>query len=494
MSVPKLKNYVNGQWRAPECSGYLPVENPSTGEILAEVPLSTAAEVNLAVEAAAEAFKSWSRMPVARRVKPLFKMMEMFRDHEDEIARTLVAEMGKSLPDATAEIKRIIENCEAAAGMPILQQGDKMIGASFDIDGEVIRLPIGPFALVAPFNFPAMIPFWFLPYALATGNTFLVKTSEQVPMTMQLITHLMEACGLPPGVFNLLNGDRVVAEAFTANPKVRGVSIVGSTPVCHIMQKLCAETNKRFQGMGAAKNHLVAMPDARLSEVIRNMTTSCYGCAGQRCMASSAIVGVGDAMYHELCEQFVADSKNIIVANPLDPAVKDQPMVMGPVISKKAKDFILKMIDIGVKEGATLALDGRDVVVPGCEKGHFIGPTVFTDVQPGMEIHKTEIFGPVVVILKADTLDDAIRIINRHQYGNGASIYTSNGYWARKFKLEVECGMIGINIGIPAPVAYLPFGGAKWSQMADVKAQGKTVVGFYTETRIITERYWPEEG
>jgi malonate-semialdehyde dehydrogenase (acetylating) / methylmalonate-semialdehyde dehydrogenase len=494
MSVPKLQNYINGEWRDPDCSGYLPVENPSTGEILAEVPLSTTAEVNLAIDAAAEAFKTWGKMPVARRVKPLFRLMEIFRDNEEEVATTLAAEMGKSLPDARAEIKRIVENCEAAAGMPILQQGDKMIGASFGIDGEVIRVPIGPFALIAPYNFPAMIPFWFLPYALATGNTFLIKASKQVPMTMQLITRMIENCGFPPGTFNLLNGDRVVAEAFMDSDKVRGISIVGSTPVCRIVQKRCAETNKRFQGMGAAKNHLVAMPDARMSEVIRNMTTSCYGCAGQRCMASSAIVGVGDEMYNKLCEQFVADSKNMIVADPLDPAVKDEPMVMGPVISKKAKDFILKMIDTGVKEGATLALDGRGIVVPGCENGHFVGPTVFTDVKPGMEIHKTEIFGPVVVILKADTLDDAIKIINDHDYGNGASIYTSNGYWARKFKLEVEAGMIGINIGIPAPVAYLPFGGAKWSQMADIKAQGKTVVNFYTETRIITERYWPEEG
>ena len=296
--VPKLKNYVNGEWRDPDCRGYLPVENPSTGEILAEVPLSTTDEVNRAIDAAAEAFKEWSRTPVARRVKPLFKLMAIFRDQEQEIARTRVAEMGKSLPDATAEIKRIIENCEAAAGMPILQQGDKMIGASYGIDGEVIRLPIGPFALIAPFNFPAMIPFWFLPYALATGNTFLIKASKQVPMTMQLIVSMMEDCGLPPGTFNLLNGDRVVAEAFMASDKVRGISIVGSTPTCRIVQQRCAETNKRFQGMGAAKNHLVAMPAARLSEVIRNMTTSCYGCAGQRCMASSAIVGVGDAMYN----------------------------------------------------------------------------------------------------------------------------------------------------------------------------------------------------
>ncbi|GAH32447.1 unnamed protein product, partial [marine sediment metagenome] len=254
----------------------------------------------------------------------------------------------------------------------------------------------------------------------------------------------------------------------------------------------CAKANKRFQAMGSAKNHLVAMPDAKMDEMIRNMISSCYGCAGQRCMASSAIVAVGDDMYKKVCEKFVKGSKEVIVANPLDPKLADEQMVMGPVISAKSKKFILEMIEKGIKEGATLALDGRDLVIPGCEKGHFVGPTVFTDVKPGMDIHNTEIFGPVVVILKADTIDEAINIINEHQYGNGASIYTQNGYWARKFKLETECGMIGINVGIPAPVSYLPFGGMKKSQYSDIKAQGKAVINFFTEDKIITERYWPE--
>jgi malonate-semialdehyde dehydrogenase (acetylating)/methylmalonate-semialdehyde dehydrogenase len=244
--------------------------------------------------------------------------------------------------------------------------------------------------------------------------------------------------------------------------------------------------------MGSAKNHLVAMPDARLDMVIRNMTTSCYGCAGQRCMASSAIIGVGD-MYDTICKKFIEDSRQIIVADPLDPKVIDEPMVMGPVISKKSKDFILSMIEEGMAEGATLALDGRDIKVKGSEKGYYIGPTVFTDVKPGMKIHTTEIFGPVVVILKADTLDDAIKIINDHQYGNGASIYTQNGYWARKFKLQTEAGMIGVNIGIPAPVAYLPFGGMKESQYSHIKAQGKAIVDFFTEDKIVTERYFEED-
>ena len=494
MALKIVKNYVNGQWVDAKNSGYLDIENPSTGEVLTKVPLSTTEEVNRAIDAAAAAFPAWSQTPVSRRVQPLYKLVEILRDREEEISRTLVEEMGKSLPDARAEMKRVFENCEVACGMPVLQQGDKLIGCSFDIDGEVIRLPIGVFAMIAPFNFPAMVPFWFLPYAIATGNTFLVKASKQVPLTMQIITECIDQAGLPAGVFNLINGDKTVANAFMDSPKVKGVSIVGSTTTCRIVAERCAQTNKRFQAMGAAKNHLVVMADAKIDDAIRNMISSCYGCAGQRCMASSAIVAIGDETYKTICEKFVAESKKVIVANPLDPKVADEQMVMGPVISAKAKKFILGMIETGIKEGATLALDGRGLVVPGCEKGHFVGPTVFTDVRPGMEIHKTEIFGPVVVILKADTLEEAIRIINDHQYGNGASIYTQNGYWARKFKLEVECGMIGINIGIPAPVAYLPFGGMKESQYADIKAQGKAIINFYTEPKVVTERYWAEDS
>lgn len=487
-----VRNYVDGKWVNAENTGYIEVENPSTGELLAKCPLSTPAEVNRAIDAAAVAFPDWSQTPVGRRVQPLYKLAVLLRENEERIARLLSQEMGKSLPDARAEMKRVFENVEVACGMPVLQQGDKLVGASFGMDGEVLRLPIGVFAMIAPFNFPAMVPFWFLPYALATGNCLLVKASKQVPLTMQLITEYIDQAGFPPGVFSLLNGDRAVADAFMASPKIKGISLVGSTRTCRLVAEKCAQTNKRFQAMGAAKNHLVAMPDAKMEDMIRNMVSSCYGCAGQRCMASSAIVAVGGRMYKELCEKFVAASKQVIVADPLDPKVADEAMVMGPVISARAKKFILEMIETGIKEGATLALDGRNTVVPGCEKGHFVGPTVFTDVKPGMAIHSTEIFGPVVVILKADTLEQAIEIINNHQYGNGASIYTQNGYYARQFKLEAQCGMIGINVGIPAPVACLPFGGMKESQYADIKAQGKAIINFYTEDKIVTERYWPE--
>jgi malonate-semialdehyde dehydrogenase (acetylating)/methylmalonate-semialdehyde dehydrogenase len=488
-----MRNYVNGRWVDAEHVGLIAVENPSTGEILAQTPLSTAAETTRAIDAAAAAFGQWSQTPVSRRVQPLYRLVEKVKAEEETIARTLVAEMGKSLPDARAELKRVIENIEVACGMPVLQQGDKLVGCSFGIDGEVLRLPIGVFTMIAPYNFPAMVPFWFLPYAIATGNTFVLKASKQVPMTMQLITAYIDEIGLPPGVFNLVNGDKAVADTFMEHPKVRGVSVVGSTPTCRVIAEKCARMNKRFQAMGGAKNHLVVMGDAKVDDVVRNMITSCYGCAGQRCMASSAIVAVGQAMYDTICTMFVAESKKVRLANPLDPRYANEEMLMGPVISARARQFILEMIDVGVKEGATLALDGRTCSSPaGCEKGYFVGPTVFTDVTPGMAIHATEIFGPVVVIMKADSLDEAIAIINAHRYGNGASIYTQNGYYARKFKLEAQAGMIGVNVGIPAPVAYLPFGGMKDSQFADIKAQGKAVINFFTEDKVVTERYWPE--
>ena len=488
----RLRNYVNGEWYEPRGGDWQAVENPSTGAVTALVPLSTAPDVGAAVAAAKQAFPSWAATPVDKRVEPLFRLAALIRDDREQIARVLVEENGKSLPDARAEIDRTLENVETACGMPILQQGDKLVGAAPGIDGEVLRLPIGVFAVVPPFNFPAMVPFWFIPYAVATGNTVIVKPSERVPCTMQLLAQFLERCGVPKGVFNLVNGDKAVVQTLLEHPDVAGLSFVGRTETCRVIVEACARTNKRFQAMGGAKNHLVVMPDAKLDEAVRNMVTSGYGCAGQRCMASSAIICVGEKTCKDVTDRFVRASREVLVADPLDPKVADRPMVMGPVISARARDFILSMIETGVKEGATLALDGRGVVVPGRDKGHFLGPTVLTDVKPGMAVHRTEIFGPVQVILKADTLDEAIRIINEHPYGNGASIYTQNGHYARRFKLEANAGMIGVNVGIPAPVAYLPFGGTKASQFSHVKAQGKSIVRFYTEEKIVTERYWPE--
>jgi malonate-semialdehyde dehydrogenase (acetylating)/methylmalonate-semialdehyde dehydrogenase len=484
-----VKNYVNGRFREAENTGFLKVHNPSTGDPIAEVPISTRGETERAIEAAAQAYSDWSRTPVSRRVRPLYELVGKLRGAESRIVRTLVTENGKSVPDARAEMKRAFENIEAACSMPILQQGRKLIGCSQGIDGEVIREPLGVFGVIAPFNFPAMVPFWFVPYAIATGNTVVLKTSEQTPMTMELIAEFIHEVSFPDGVFNIVNGDRVVGETLVESSVVRGVSVVGSTRTCRAVAEGCTRTGKRFQAFGGAKNHLVVMPDAGMDYVIRNILTSCFGCAGQRCMAAAAVIAVGQPTYTELCERFIAASRKIPVADPLDPKVADEPLVLGPVISAKAKHFVHDMIAQGVREGATLALDGRDCVVLEREDGYFVGPTVFVDVRPGMAIHRTEIFGPVVCILRAESLDEAIDTINGGEYGNGGSIYTQDGSCARRFKLETRVGMIGINVGIPAPVAYLPFGGTKASNLSDTKTQGEAIVDFYTQDKIVVERF-----
>ena len=491
--VRTLRNYINGEFTIPEGCDWLEVENPSTTEIIARAPKSSKEVAESAIAAAKAAFPGWSTTPADRRAHPLFELRDLMVEHLDELSRLIAEEMGKSVPDAAAEMKRAIENVEVGCGMPVLQQGDKMIQSSWGIDGEVLKLPLGVFGMIAPFNFPGMIPFWFLPYAVASGNTYVVKPSSRVPCTMARIAELIDQAGFPKGVINVVTGSRDVSNAIIDSPDIVGISMVGSTRFCEEIATRCAKQNKRFQAMGSAKNHLVVMPDAKMEDVVRNMITSGYGCAGQRCMASSVIVAVGEETYRKTVDMFVEASRNVIVADPLDPAVADEGVVVGPVVSQKAKDFILEMIQKGIDEGATLALDGRGVKVEGREKGYFVGPTVFTDVKPGMEIHKIEIFGPVQCIMKVDSLDEAIQIINDHLYGNGASIYTQNGYYARRFKLEAKAGMIGVNIGIPAPVAFLPFGGMKASQWANIKAQGRYVVDFFTEDKVITERFWPED-
>lgn len=493
LGMIKVRNYINGQWVESGSERSLPIENPSTGAVIAELPLATAAEADVAVQRAHEAFLEWREVPVPRRVDYLFRLRSLIEAGADGLARILVAEMGKSLPDAHAEMKRVLQNIEAACAAPLLQQGDKMVGCASGIDGETLRVPLGVFAAITPFNFPAMAPFWFIPYAIATGNTLVLKPSELVPLTTEKVAEYIDSLGLPAGVFNLLNGDREAGEALVTHPLVKGVSFVGKTSTCKTVASNAVAAGKRFQVMGSAKNHLVVMPDyEHLDALIRNMSTSCYGCAGQRCMASSVIVAVGDEMYSGVTERFVEDSRAFIVANPLDPAVEKEPMLMGPVISAASRDFIHEMIASGVEEGATLALDGRDVEVPGGEGGYYVGPTVFTDVRPEMTVYKTEIFAPVVCIMKVDSLDEAISLINTHEFSNACSIYTQNGYWAREFKLKVKTGMVGVNVGIPAPVPFLPFGGIDNSMINDIKMQGKQAIAFYTQEKVVVERYWKE--
>jgi len=492
MAMKQVRNYINGRWVEAENADLLDVENPSTGQVIGRVPLSSPGELDRAVAAAKAAFPAWRDTPVARRCEPLLKLAEMIRDSSEDVARMITLEMGKSLPDSRAEMKRNLDNCLVACSMPSLIQGDSIINVAPGIDGEVIRSPIGVFGMIAPFNFPAMVPFWFLPYALACGNTFVLKPSEQVPLTMAMQFEMIDRCGFPPGVVNLVNGDARVASAMVDHGDIAGVSFVGSSRVAQLVAEGCARTGKRCQAMGSAKNYLVVMPDAKMDEVIRNMLTSCLGCAGQRCMAASAIACVGQQTYELVVERFTDAARAVKVGDPLLPALADETLVVGPVISAAARERIEGLIQAGVDEGATLALDGRGVAAAGGAGGHFVGPTVLTGVRPGMTVERTEIFGPVVIVMAFDSLDEAIAAVNDHQYGNGASIYTQNGYHARRFKLDTLAGMIGINVGIPAPVAYLPFGGTKASLHADVKCQSKEVINFFTEKKTVTQRYWDE--
>ena len=486
-----LLNYIGGQWISVDRAETLAVTNPATGEPLAHVPMSGCEEVHQAVCAARKAFNTWKTIPVATRCRPLFRLATLLRDYRDELARELAREAGKSLPDAIAEVKRTTENAEVACGMPALIQGDNVIGCAAGIDGEVIRLPIGVFGIITPFNFPLMVPFWFLPYAVAAGNTVVVKCSEQVPITMNRVMRLIDQVDFPPGVINLVHGNQRAAQALLEHDEVDGISFVGSSDVARHVATTCAERGKRCQALGSAKNYLVVMPDAPRQQVVSNMLTSCLGCAGQRCMAASVIACVGDETYGDIVDRFVAAAKEAVVGDPLAPNLADTNLVVGPVISAAAQQRIESTIEQGVTDGARLLMDGRGYRVDDKPGGYYVGPTIIADVKPGSMLEQTEIFGPVIIMMKFGSLDDAIASINNHRFGNDASIYTQNGYEARRFKLETRAGMIGINVGIPAPVAYLPFGGMKQSIYADIKAQGHAAVSFFTENKIVTERYWP---
>lgn len=484
----KVKNYYDGQWVEEAGVEYFPVENPSTGEVIGQVPYSSEETVIAAIDAAEKAYESWRKVPVAKRTSYLFKLQHLIEENFDELAATISMEQGKTPVDAKAEMTRVLENIQTACAMPVLIQGDKIEGVGPGIDGEVIRQPLGVVGLIVPYNFPAMVPFWFLPYAIAAGNTVVLKASQQVPLTMQKIFALIEKTGLPKGVVNLVNGNRAVSDVLLNSPKIKAISFVGSTAVAKKIAQKCAETGKRFQALGGAKNYFVVMEDAKMEQVVNSFLTSCYGCAGQRCMAASVVAAVPE-IYDELKEKLVAAAKTLKIGDALDPTVG-----IGPVISKAHKQRVLDYIETGIKEGATLLLDGRNPILPEANKnGFFIGPTIFEGVTPDMTIAKEEIFGPVVVLIKVKDLDDALEQIKKHEYGNGASIFTQNGYYAQRFVSEAGAGMVGVNIGIPAPVAYLPFGGMKASNFSDIKAQGKDVVDFFTHRKVVTLRFFPEK-
>jgi malonate-semialdehyde dehydrogenase (acetylating)/methylmalonate-semialdehyde dehydrogenase len=479
-----LDNFINGAWVKSTGATQLDVTNPATGEVLAQVPLSTAGDVDAAVKAAEAAFPAWSATPSVQRSRHLFKLKALLDAHKEEIAAICTKEHGKTLSESRNDLGRGIENVEHAAGMPTLMMGQSLRDVASGIDCETVREPMGVFAAITPFNFPPMVPLWFLPYAIASGNTFVLKPSEQVPLTQERIFQLLGQVDLPPGVVNLVNGGKDVVNALSLHPKVKGVSFVGSSAVAKHVYKSCADTGKRVQALGGAKNFIAIMPDADMDKAIANAAESAYGCAGQRCLAASVVVAIGSA-YERVREGILANAKAVVLGDGSKPGV-----TMGPVISAAHRAKVVGYIDKGVAEGAKLLLDGRNAKVDGCPGGFWVGPTVFDDVKPGMTIATEEIFGPVLCIMKARDLDEAIAIANASEYGNAASIYTTNGKAARTFQLKIQAGMVGVNIGVAAPMAMFPFGGQKGSFFGDTKAHGGTGVDFYTERKIVITRWF----
>lgn len=480
----KIKNYINGQWVESESEKFLVTENPGTGEALSRIPVSTEKEVSQAVESAKNAFSKWREIPPIERARYFFKLKNLMEEHAEELARTITIEHGKILPEARGEIRRAIENVEVACGIPSLMQGKILEDAAKDIDSYFVRMPIGVFAMIAPFNFPAMIPMWFLPYAVACGNTYIVKPSEQVPLTMSMIFSLMDTASFPKGVINLVNGNKDTVNTLIEHPDIVGISSVTSTPVAKEIYKKAAQFGKRAQCHAGAKNFLVVMPDANLEKTIPNITDSIYGNTGQRCLAGANVVAVGN-VYTELKKQLVETASKIKIGYGLDKSVD-----MGPVISAKAKERIIGYIEKGLKEGAKLILDGRNVKVEKYPNGYYLGPSIFDEVTPDMTIAKEEIFGPAMMILATENLNKAIEMINANPYGNGAIIYTESGKSAKEFEYKVNCGNIGIHIGLPAPMAFFPFSGMKNSFFGDLHGQGQDAVDFFTHKKVIMQRWW----
>jgi len=484
--VTKVANYINGQWVDSKSSDWLDVTNPATGEVIAKVPLSGASEVATAVEAAAAAFPEWRRTPPEDRIQPLFRLKQLLEDHIDELGRIITEENGKTFAEAKAELRRTIENVEVACGIPTMMQGYNLEDVARGIDESMIRQPLGVVAAITPFNFPGMVPFWFLPYAIACGNTFILKPSERVPLTVRRILELLEQTGLPKRVVSVVNGGKDVVNALIDHPKVLAISFVGSTPVARHVYARAGANGKRAQCQGGAKNHVIVLPDADMTMATQIISDSAFGCAGQRCLAVSVAVTVGDAQ--KTFRDSIADAAaSLRVGNGLDEGVQ-----MGPVITQQSKSRIESLIASGEKQGAKVLLDGRNAKIPKHEAGNFVKPTILDNLPPTSELVDTEIFGPVLSLIHAKDMDEALAFLEHSAYGNQASLFTSSGSAARRFRYEAAAGNIGINIGVAAPMAYFPFSGWKDSFFGIMHAQGRDAIEFYTEKKIVIER-WAKE-
>jgi malonate-semialdehyde dehydrogenase (acetylating) / methylmalonate-semialdehyde dehydrogenase len=482
--VQTLDNFIGGRWVKARTSEFFDVHNPAVGDVIGRTPLSTGADVDAAVQAATKAFPAWRETPVNARAQVLYKVKQLMEQHFDEMARIVTTEHGKTLDEARGSVRRAIECVEVACGAPSLMMGAGLEDIAKGIDCHVARQPLGVCAAIAPFNFPAMVPLWFLPFAIVTGNTFVLKPSEQVPLSQRKMVDLLQQCDLPPGVVNLVNGGREVVDAICDHPGIRAVSFVGSTPVARHVYQRASHAGKRVQALGGAKNFVVVMPDADLERAIAVITESFYGCAGERCLAGSLLVPVGDA-HRETRDRMVAAAKALKVGDGLEPGVG-----MGPVISARHRERVVGYIDKGVSEGAALLVDGRQTQVADRPNGFFVGPTVFDNVSPTMAIGREEIFGPVASLTPARSLDDAIALMHAHPNANAASIFTSSGKAAREFAKYADASMVGVNIGVAAPMAYFPFGGAKDSFFGDLKAHGRDGIEFYTDKKVTISRWF----
>jgi malonate-semialdehyde dehydrogenase (acetylating) / methylmalonate-semialdehyde dehydrogenase len=483
-----LKNYINGMWVNSREQNTIDVTNPATQEVAGKVPYGpgTRDDLSAAVDAASEAYKSWRMEPVMKRVQPLFRLKQLLEENHEDLSRTITMECGKTLAESRGELQRAIENVEVACGMPILMQSEFSENIAPGIDEFMIRQPLGVCGCIAPFNFPGMIPFWFLPYAIAAGNTFILKPSEKVPLTMSKVFGLMDQLDLPKGVVNLVHGGRETVDAMLDHPEVKAISFVGSTNIAKYVYARGTANGKRVQAQGGAKNPIIILPDADLETSTQIIADSTFGCAGQRCLAASVIVTVGDKK-GKIRESLYESASKRKTGYGLDETIE-----MGPVITMESKDRISGLIDLGVREGGKLLLDGRGKSIAGFEKGNFISPTIIENLPLDGELLKTEIFGPVMSMIHMDSIDDAIQFINKGAYGNMACLFTSSGANARKFRSMADAGNVGINIGVAAPMAQFPFSGWKESFFGDLHGQGRHAVEFFTQTKVVVER-WPKE-
>lgn len=482
-----LDNYIGGAWTPSEATDRLPVTNPADGSTLAEVPLSGSGELDRAVEAAREALPAWRAVSVIERARRLFALREGLDARREDLAQSVTTEMGKTIADARAEVARMIEMVEAACAVPTTMQGKIIEDVSRNVDCETVRQPVGVCAAIAPFNFPAMVPFWFLPFAIGCGNSFILKPSEQVPLTQQIAFEVLDGLDLPPGVVNLVNGSREVVEGILEHPGIDAVSFVGSAPVARIVYERAAASGKRVQALGGAKNHMVALPDAVVDKTVDGIIGSAFGAAGQRCMAGSVLVTVGEAA-DRILPVLAERTRNLSVGSGLDESVD-----VGPVISPVACERITDAVTRGIDAGAEVLVDGRDPAAAGADvppDGSFVAPTIVTGVAPDSELAREEIFGPVLTVIQVDTLDEAIKTVNSSRFGNGVSIFTESGAAVRRFRHDVGVGMVGVNIGVAAPVAFFPFSGWKDSFLGDLHAHGPDAVEFFTRKKTITSRWF----